>query len=94
MTALYLGFIEVPPSVEVKLRERRGITGRDVRDAFEWPAVPRRVVWHDDPKHGRRVIALADSPHGVLKAILQPVDVRDGHWRLRTCVVAGRADRG
>lgn len=90
---IYIGFIMVPPSVEMKLRQRRGLTGRDVRETFEWPAVPVATRWHWHDEHGRRVIAIGDSSHGLLKAILQPVDVRGGTWRLRTCVIAGRADR-
>jgi hypothetical protein len=90
---VYIGFIEVPPTIERKLRERRGLTGREVRDAFEWPSRPAKAYWHYNPDHGRRVIAIASSTKGTLKAILQPVDPVQGTWRLRTCVIAGRGDR-
>lgn len=90
---IYIGYVEVPDSIEGKLRTRRGITGAEVRAAVEWPARPLKAYWHWHPDHGRRVIAIAASERGVLKVILQPVDQAAGTWRLRTCVIAGRPDR-
>lgn len=90
MGAIHIGFVEVPLSIEQKLRQIRGFTGQFVREAVEWPARPDRVAWHDDPVHGRRLIAFASVPQGILKVILQPVDAVQGTWRLRTAVVTKR----
>ena len=89
MAQVWIGRVIVPPSVEVKLRMRRGITGDEVRAACEWPAQPLRAGHHDDPEHGRRLIVYArDEQNRVLKVVLQPVDPEDGTWRLRTAVVS------
>lgn len=81
----------VPDSVEVKLRNRRGLTGDQIRAACEWPARPLRAAWHDHPEHGRRLIVhVEDEQRRLLKVVLQPIDVVDGTWRLRTAVVAVR----
>ena len=91
MSAVWIGYIDVPPSVETKIRTRRGVTGEQVRAAFEWPAVPLRAVWHDHPEHGRRLIVVIRDEQGrLLKAVLQPVDIPDGTWRLRTVLVGGQ----
>src|SRR4051794_3281972 len=88
---VYVGQIIVPPSVEMKLRMRRGLTGAEVRATFEYPARPLRAVWHDDPQHGRRLIMTGIRGPDLLKAILTPVDASDGTWVLRTCLKSGRA---
>jgi hypothetical protein len=86
---LWIGYIEVPPSVEAKIRERRGVTGEQVRAACQWPARPLRAVWDDDPTHGRRLVVVARDEQGrTLKVVLQPIDATDGTWRLRTVVLA------
>jgi len=86
----WIGYIEVPPSIESKIRSRRGVTGDQVRAACQWPAVPLRVGWHDHPDHGRRLLVVAHDEQGrLLRVILQPVDVNDGTWRLRTVLVGG-----
>jgi hypothetical protein len=92
MSAVWIGYIEVPPSVEQKIRTRRGVTGDQVRAACQWPAIPLSAVWHDHPDHGRRLIVLTrDEQQRLLKVILQPVDIADGTWRLRTVIVATRS---
>jgi len=89
--ALWIGYIEVPASVEAKIRTRRGVTGDQVRAACQWPATPLRAVWHDHPEYGRRLIVVAVDEQGrTLKVVLQPVDIADGTWRLRTVIVAGQ----
>ena len=88
MSAVWIGYIEVPPSVEMKIRNRRGVTGDQVRAACQWPAVPLRAAWDDHPDYGRRLIVFARDEQGrLLKVVLQPVDIPDGTWRLRTVVV-------
>jgi hypothetical protein len=90
VSAVWIGHIEVPASVETKIRTRRGVTGDQVREACQWPAKPVHAVWHDHAEYGRRLIVLAiDEQHRMLKVILQPVDIADGTWRLRTVIVAG-----
>jgi hypothetical protein len=62
--------------------------GDQVRAACQWPAVPQRVVWHDHPEYGRRLLVVARDEQGrLLRIILQPVDPADGTWRLRTVLV-------
>jgi hypothetical protein len=91
MSAVWIGYIEVTPSIETKIRTRRGVTGDQVRAACQWPAVPIRAVWHVDPEHGRRLIVIVrDEQQRLLKVILQPVDIAEGTWRLRTVLVGTR----
>jgi hypothetical protein len=91
VSAVWIGYIEVPPSVETKIRTRRGVTGDQVRAACQWPATPLRAIWHDHPEHGRRLIVLVrDEQQRLLKVVLQSVDIPDGTWRLRTVVVASQ----
>ncbi|MBO0869658.1 MAG: hypothetical protein J2P15_13940 [Micromonosporaceae bacterium] len=91
MSSIWIGYIEVPPSVETKIRARRGVTGDQVRGACQWPAKPVRAAWHSHPEHGRRLIVVAVDEQGrILKVILQPVDVQAGNWRLRTVIVSTR----
>ncbi len=71
-----------------KIRTRRGVTGDLVRAACQWPAQVLRAVWHNHPEHGRRlIVATRDEQGRLLKVILQPVDIPDGTWRLRTVIV-------
>jgi hypothetical protein len=40
------------------------------------------------PEHGRRLLVVTRDEQGrLLRVILQPVDVVDGTWRLRTVLV-------
>ncbi len=88
--SIYIGLVLVDPSVEWKLRMRRnGLTGDEVRAAVQWPAVSLDARWQDHAEHGRRLLLLAESDRGLLKVILQPVDITDGTWRLRTAMLAG-----
>lgn len=85
--SVYIGLIIVDPSIETKLRtQRNGLTGAEVRAAFQWPAIVD-AVWHDHPEHGKRLIAKARTERGLLQAILLPVDETDGTWVLKTCLV-------
>jgi hypothetical protein len=88
---VWIGYIDVPLSVDAKIRTRRGVTSDQVRAACQWPAIPVEARWHTHPKYGRRLIVFArDEQERLLKVILQPVDETDGTWRLRTVIVAGQ----
>lgn len=89
---IWIGRVLVPESVEAKLRNRRGVTGAQVRAACEWPAAVLRTAWHEHPEHGRRLVVFARDEQGrLLKVVLHPADVADGTWILKTAVIAGRA---
>ncbi len=89
----YIGYIEISDKMAEKLLTRRGLTPTDVRDACQEPNRYRRAAWHTHPEYGRRLILFGSTGNGVLiKVILQPVDPRDGTWRLRTAVVATRGE--
>jgi hypothetical protein len=55
-------------------------------------AKPLQAVWNDHPEHGRRLVLYAnDEQNRLLKVVLQPVDVAEGTWRLRTAILSRRA---
>ena len=88
VSAIWIGFIDVPASIETKIRTRRGVTGDQVQAACQWPAVPIRVGWNEHPEHGLRLLVLTRDEQGrLLRVILSPVDEADGTWRLRTVLV-------
>lgn len=89
----YIGYIEISDKMQEKLITRRGLTCEDVRDACQAPNRYRRAGWHVHPEYGRRLIVFGETRQGrLLKVILQPVDGRDGTWRLRTALVATRGE--
>jgi hypothetical protein len=89
----YIGHVEISGKMAEKLITRRGLTRDDVRDACQAPSRYRRAAWHVHPECGRRLIVFGSTSSGTLiKVILQPVDQRDGTWRLRTAVVATRRE--
>lgn len=93
MPRIYIGEVIVPPSIDAKIRPR-GITGEQVKAACQAPAVPERAAWAFHPNHGRRLVVYARvDGNRLLKIVLQPVDVLDGTYRLRTAVVAGSSRR-
>jgi hypothetical protein len=72
--------------VEQKLREKHGVTGDQVREAVSLGAASR-LTWDDDPRYGRRLIAMGDDEHGQLLSMLKPIDESDGKWE---CLTAWR----
>jgi hypothetical protein len=91
MSSVWIAHIEVPESVDGKLRTRRGVTGLQVRAACEWPAKPVQAAWHDHPEYGRRLVVYAwDEQNRLLKVVLQPVAAAEGLWRLRTAILSRR----
>jgi hypothetical protein len=84
--AIYIGLVEISPAMEQKIQDKHKLTPDDVRDACSAPIQAR---WDSSPAHGRRLLLTGRTRHGtLLKVILQPVDVRDGTWRLRTAFQA------
>jgi len=64
---------------------RHGLTIKDVKEAMVWD--PRKkAVWQEDYEHGRRleVRGTSDGNNRDIIAYLDPVDTRDGVWRVRT----------
>jgi hypothetical protein len=87
----YIGYVEISDKMTAKLIEKHGLTAEDVRDACQAPNRYRRAAWHVHALYGRRLIVFGERRDGVLlKVILQPVDRKDGTWRLRTALVAIR----
>ncbi len=89
----YIGYIEISAKMQEKLITRRGLTCEDVRDACQAPNRYRRAAWHVHRDYGRRLIVFGHTHDGkLLKVMLQPVDAREGTWRLRTALVATRGE--
>jgi len=63
--------------MEAKIRQRRFVTGDEVREACI-PDAYDRAGWEDDPEHGRRLLVIRRTAQGrPLKVVLQPIDVRE-----------------
>jgi hypothetical protein len=74
-------------AVEAKIRRRRFVTGDEVREACI-PDAYDRAGWEDDEEHGRRLLIVCRTAQGRrLKVVLQPIDVHEGIWRLRTVLL-------
>lgn len=87
----YIGHIRISDRMAEKIVSKHEVTPEDVRDACQSPNRYRRAAWHVHPEHGRRLIVFGQTRDGrLIKVILQPVDVQDGTWRLRTALVATR----
>lgn len=60
------------------------MTGDQVREACI-PDAYERAGWHHHPEHGRRLLVVCRTSDNILlKVILQPIDIAEGIWRLRT----------
>jgi len=82
----WIAEIRISAAMETKIRTRRFVTGDQVREACV-PDHYERAGWDDDPVHGRRLALWCTTSDGVrLLVLLQPVDVREGIWRLRTAL--------
>lgn len=88
MPNFYIGEIIISAAMAQKIQSKHGVTPDEVRELYT------RIVpgtWHDDPTRGARVYVIFRTSAGrTLKIVLQPVDVHDGTWRLRTAIVARR----
>jgi hypothetical protein len=84
----WIAEIQISDAMEHKIRSRRFVTGDEVREACI-PDAYDEAGWHDHPEHGRRLFVVGRTAQGLrLKIILQPVDIREGIWRLRTVLRA------
>jgi hypothetical protein len=80
----WIAEIQISDEMEDKIRSRRFVTGSQVREACV-PDAYESAGWDDDPVHGRRLLVVGWTSHNIrLKIILQPIDVTEGIWRLRT----------
>lgn len=87
----YIGYVEISAAMAVKIQTKHGITPEEVREAC---AAPVRAGWHDHRTYGRRLLLTGVTGSGrILKVILQPVDVNDGTWRLRTAIAPKKGGR-
>ena len=85
---VYIGWISISPAVAEKIQTKHGITPDEVREACSGHTVAK---WEVHPEHGRRLLVIGTTGGGrTLKVVLQPIDPRDGTWRLRTALVATR----
>jgi hypothetical protein len=83
----WIAEIQISEEMETKIREWRFVTGDEVREVCV-PDAYDRAGWDDHPEHGRRLLVIGRTAQGrQLKIVLQPVDVREGIWRLRTVLV-------
>ncbi|MGH3864881.1 MAG: hypothetical protein ACRDQ4_01870 [Pseudonocardiaceae bacterium] len=81
---LWIAEIQISEEMESKIGSRRFVTGDQVREACI-PDAYERTGWHNHPEHGRRLLVVCHTSDNVrLKVILQPVDIVEGIWRLRT----------
>lgn len=86
MARFYIGYIEISAAMAEKLQSKHGITPDEVREACHRYI---QAGWHHHEVHGERLLVIGETRAGrKLKVILQPVDVTDGTWRLRTALVA------
>jgi hypothetical protein len=91
MDRLYIGYVEISPAMEQKLMKKHGVTAEEVRDACQAPNRYRDARWHRHPVYGGRLLVRGSTREGrKLKIVLQPIDLVDGTWRLRTAYVATR----
>lgn len=89
MTRPYIGYIEISDAMAEKITSKHQITPEEVRDACQSPNRYRCATWNIHPEYGRRLYVLGETRTGrQIKVILQPVDGRDGTWRLRTALAA------
>lgn len=80
----YIGHVEISASMAEKIQAKHNVTPDEVREVCHGRPGKR---WDADPVHGERLLVLGTTSTGRrLRIILQPVDVTDGTWRLRTAI--------
>lgn len=93
MQRVYIGYIDISRAMTEKIASKHGVTEDEVREACQAPSRYRRAVWHTHPSYGLRLIVTGETLGGrPLLVVLQPVDITDGTYRLRTARVASRGE--
>jgi hypothetical protein len=82
----WVGQIVFSAAVEAKLRQRKGITADQVREAVALDAHEEDRE-DDDPDYGFRLILTGSCEGGRLRVYLRPLDRSDGRWE---CLTAWR----
>jgi len=83
----YVGHVDISAAMAEKLQSKHGVTPDEVREVVRSHGA--RFRWHTDPERGLRLLVIGTTAGGrTLKVILQPVDVPDGTFRLRTAFAA------
>jgi hypothetical protein len=74
----WLGWVEVPPEVETKLRIDHFLTPTQVRQAICWGAHDK-ATWDDHPGYGERLVVTGSTQEtGPIIIYLKPLDESDG----------------
>jgi hypothetical protein len=82
---VHIAYVEISPRMAEKLASKHKVTADEVREAFQLPGRPQRGVWHNDPRHGRRLYIRGSTHAGrPVLGILKLVDKQNDHWRLRS----------
>ena len=70
-------------ATQEKLWKKHHVLGREVGDVvFDDPGAEFR--WHEDRRHGRRLLVRGRTRGGRRTVILDPIDLDEGVWRCRT----------
>jgi hypothetical protein len=94
MLRVYIGYVDISPAMAEKIMTKHGVTPDEVREVCQVPNTYRRAAWHRHATYGRRLIVYGETALGrSLKIVLQPVDVADGTYRLRTAHPGSRGVR-
>jgi hypothetical protein len=93
MQRVYIAEIVISDAMAEKIQSKHGVAPDEVREACQAPNRYRRAAWHTHPEYGRRLIVFGSTRAGrIIKVILQPVDLTDGVWRLRTALAASKGE--
>ncbi|MDH3046130.1 hypothetical protein, partial [Gordonia alkanivorans] len=79
----WIGEIRASDGVARKLRTKHNLSVEEVRAACV-PNQYDRAGWEVDEVHGERLLVETHDAVGWIRVILQPIDVEDGIWQLRT----------
>jgi len=94
MLRVYIGYIHISQRMAEKIAVKHNVTSDEVREACQAPSRYERASWHWHPEYGWRLIVFGWAASGRrLKVVLQPVDMIDGTYRLRTAWPAGGNER-
>ena len=90
MRSVYIAQIDCSANVLEKINAKHGVTLEEVREALLSPARPERVSYlastQEDPRPARVAAQGVTLGGRRLQAVLYPVDVDNGIWRLATAV--------